>query len=51
MYLTLKPLIEIGVIEKNEIYKYSKYLCELLSSQFSEVANEVKREFEINCNV
>ncbi|AGJ61956.1 hypothetical protein [Saccharolobus islandicus] len=50
-YVTLKPLIEMGVIEKDEIYKYSKYLCELLSSQFSEVANEVKQEFEINCNI
>ncbi|BDC17703.1 hypothetical protein [Acidianus sp. HS-5] len=48
-YVTLMPLIELGIIDKGEVVKnYSKYLCEIYE-QYKDVLEEVKEELKIEC--
>ena len=44
-YVTLIPLINVGVISREEVTPYLKWLCELKD----EVLNEVKDELGIRC--
>jgi hypothetical protein len=44
-YVTLIPLINVGVISREEVTTYLKWLCELKD----EVLNEVNDELRIRC--
>ena len=46
-YVTLKPILELGVIKYDDVYNNSKYFCEILT--LYEQLEEVRQELKINC--
>jgi hypothetical protein len=49
-YVTLIPLIDIGIIDKEKVVKeYSRYLCEIKEQEYKDVLEEVREELGIKC--